>query len=121
MTSLSNKSINNSLTRANNKEIVSWGTPDYSAGVAISVPKSSATYTAPSAGIYVLAYEGGSSVSGKHILVNDSIVYRYQYTSAANPSFNCFVLLDKGDVLSADTTSSPSTIRFSIFYPMKVF
>ena len=33
MTSLSEKTINNALTRSNSAEILSWGIPDYSAGV----------------------------------------------------------------------------------------
>lgn len=38
MTSLSQKSINNSLTRANSAEIDGWGKPDFSAEVSISSP-----------------------------------------------------------------------------------
>lgn len=114
------RDFNNMNPSALSKEtVVGWGMPDYTAGMAVSVPTSSTTYTAPSAGVYVLAYESPSSVAGKQILVNGNVAYQYQYTSAANPYFNCFILLNKGDVLSSDTNNTPSTIKFSIFYPMR--
>ena len=47
MTSLNENTINNSLTRSNASEIISWGMPDYTSGVSKSANTS---YTAESNG-----------------------------------------------------------------------
>jgi hypothetical protein len=101
------------------EQSVGWGIPDYTAGISIAVPKSSAPYTAPCSGIYIITYQGGKNTSGKVLQVNGGNAYQFQYTSAANPIFNGVVNLDKGDVLSSDTTSTPSEVHISIFYPFK--
>lgn len=101
------------------EQSVGWGIPDYTAGISIAVPKSSAPYTAPCSGIYIITYQGGKNTSGKVLQVNGGNAYQFQYTSAANPIFNGVVNLDKGDVLSSDTTSIPSEVHISIFYPFK--
>ncbi len=113
-----NKDMDN-LSDTGKASLLSLNIPDYSAGITISVPKSSETYTAPKAGIYVLCYTNASSVSGKYLTVNGSNVYGFEYTSTGNPERNAIIVLDKDDVLSSDTNSVPGNIKFSIFYPLK--
>jgi hypothetical protein len=116
-----NRDLSNVASVASNfkEQSVGWGIPDYTAGISIAVPKSSAPYTAPCSGIYIITYQGGKNTSGKVLQVNGGNAYQFQYTSAANPIFNGVVNLDKGDVLSSDTTSIPSEVHISIFYPFK--
>lgn len=108
------------ISSSSRKTIVNWGTPDYSAGVNISIPTSSESYTAPCAGIYVFSYTKQSNTDEKFLTVNGANVYAYWYTSASvNPRLSGIIFLSEGDILSADTPNRPSNVLFSIFYPLK--
>lgn len=99
MTSLSQKSLNNSLTRSNSKEIVSFVVPDFSSAISIEHDLST-DYTCEKMGYYYCYIDKTSANSGPEIKVNGVTVANVVYSTTYG---NCWalVLCQVGDIISA--------------------
>jgi hypothetical protein len=117
VTSKANTNLSNvsSVSSSFKEQSVSWGLPDYSAGISISTN----SYTAPSAGFIVL---DGATTSGNGgggtIKINSQVI---DILSTNLPSGSTVrtakqVFVAKGDVVELST---PATFYSKIFYPLK--
>lgn len=124
MTSLSQKSLNNSLTRSNSDEICGWSVPDYSSAIALSfnnnVTTTGETYTAPENGkISYSILTLGVTLSTIIVSVNGKMVEQMGMSDGGN-MWKCFYIeLKKGDVINfaAETNFTCSGIT-SYFFPL---
>ena len=110
MTSLSEKSINNSLTRSNAPEIDSWGMPDYTAKVEQSF---GTEYTAASNGW--LRFGGGSASGERNVTLSIDGSNRCQvWKSSTNTAIIYMVPISKGSVYEGkyNTGSSGGMLEF---------
>ena len=110
ITSFNPKTTFQSLDRNDKEEIISWGMPDYSAGVSITYP-----YTAPSDGVIIASpqFRGGETT----VMYIDDVQIFYMY--GANPSYDSkhIVLpVNKGNKI---TLSRAYVAGNDKFYPMK--
>lgn len=114
MTSLSEKSINNSLTRANKKEIIDWGMPDYSS----TLSGVGNNYTAPYDGIFLFSVSNNNSARNIGIVPNGSSqVVFYKIINSYGTTGGFPVILAKGDRIIIDSTST--SLSYSYFVPLK--
>lgn len=93
---------------------VSWGMPDYSAGIAVG---RDINFTAPSSGFWLLSCEVGKSAN-VNVYINDVLRTVFTYSSAAFNSGATSFLVAKGDVLKFTGGASGYYIH-SDFYPLK--
>lgn len=100
------------LSFGNKQDIISWGMPDYSAGISVS----SFPFTAPCDGIVALCTYKADP--GSHYLYINGVKIAGQYNS--NNSYYTNVggefLLNSGDVLTKD---NPWAIDVCVFFPVK--
>ena len=109
--SLSNVENVNSAFKGNS---VKWGTPDYSAGVAIT---NKANFTCPKDG-FVIGYGASSKSARSYVDRNGTRFYEVGYNSdSLTPTGFSFPVL-KGDILYFNFTYSVTTTGIN-FYPYK--
>lgn len=114
MTSLSEKSINNSLTRANKKEIVCWGMPDYTAGVEKTF---GTTYTAETNGFIKIFTPTFNQSIDLYITIDE--IQMKSCWGANNNRINsnfCIIPVKMGSTYSA-TCQSSQTGNSITFFP----
>lgn len=113
MTSLSQKSINNSLTRANSAEIAGFAMPDYTAGIVLT---NNATNTFDSDG-FVLIRSASGNGSGYISLSagSERICFAYLAGSYNTLSYSQ-VAVSKGDYYLENSNTSYFD---AVFYPVK--
>lgn len=113
----------NALTRVNKEEIVSWGIPDYSAGIDITWISGSNTvasitynyyYEAPVDGFVVLSIFGSNG--REPIAVNSSFVY-WTVNSGGNIDGSVYLPVAKGDKVWC--VSGNNRCQSKMFFPLK--
>lgn len=98
--------------------IVSWGMPDWSAGIDIAVPVQATPYICPSNGVYVFCFL--SNVSGSTFLYINGVKTANIISQSTNYNRNrqsSSVVLAKDDVIYFN--QSATDIYSSTFYPLK--
>ncbi len=115
MTSLIQKSINNSLTHANSAEIAGFAMPSDNF-IDLTLGSSGSTYTAPANGWFAISKISGSSDryvqlynSTNHIGINAYV----PYTGGVGL---CFIPVKKGDTVTVSYDLIGSTIYFRFYY-----
>lgn len=120
MTSLTDKTINNSLTRSNSVEIADWSFPDYSAGVTMQY---ATDFTLPCNGYILMVANGHSNGSDAQVALevkdsNGTILYtfgnRFQNSTISTPRASCMIPLKKGTIVQGYGGS----IELFSFYPV---
>jgi hypothetical protein len=107
--------LNTKLSRSNKEEIVSWGMPDYTAGVAITT--STTNQTIESDGYLYLVGDSFALNRGDYFYIND-IQFTFVYTTGATSyteTNSLFAPVLKGDRLRF---SSPEHAKVTL-YPLK--
>lgn len=107
--------LNTKLSRSNKEEIVSWGMPDYTAGVAITT--STTNQTIESDGYLYLVGDSYALNRGDYFYIND-IQFTFVYTTGATSyteTNSLFAPVLKGDRLRF---SSPEHAKVTL-YPLK--
>jgi len=100
--------------------IVGWGMPDYSAGISVTFPVSTNTFTAPSDGNYVLLFRknvGSGTTIASYI---NGVKTPYGYYSGGTSDSDASTMtipLSQGDEIYFDNTANPAA--GSTFYPYK--
>ena len=113
MTSLSEKSINNALTRANSAEIAGFAMPDYTAGIVLT---NNATNTFDSDG-FVLIRSASGNGGGYILLKSGTETINYAYLAGSyNTLTYSQVAVAKGDYYLENTNTSYFD---AVFYPVK--
>ena len=103
--------------------VIGWGTPDYTAGVAITYPDSSHKFTAPCDGIIVLFnyWTGANNFSTDTILYINGVETPFRgqsggsYYENGNGTMSAYI--SKGDVIYL--SRSARSARANTFYPLK--
>lgn len=90
-----NTSLNNALTRANAKEIVGWGMPDYTSFVDFPIPYNN-PYTIQANG-WVVGYIVVAAGYFNNVFVNGVAVQKH-----ASISFGTIFPVSKGDIVTTD-------------------
>lgn len=100
-------------------EVISWCTPDYTAGISISFSALLAGYTAPVCGIFVMYIYPAGRVD-QYLAVNDTnLSIRFNGPGNDADYVNATVALNIGDVIKmTGETSAPRTFEAK-FYPLK--
>jgi len=108
--------ISASASAKNN--IISWGMPDYSAGISVLSATSSATaFTAPCDG-YILLFLGTGSSVRMDVYINDVWVADMIDTGSAGVNMSYNILISKGSTFYATNQNNYVTGACK-FYPMK--
>lgn len=115
MTSLSEKSINNSLTRSNSSEIVNWAMPDYTAGVDITISPTEITMDAD--GIIMGGWSCTNANVKWQIFVNDYVVADTIARGGVSASSTLNIPVRKGDIVKSSHAVGANLDM--IFYPYK--
>ena len=119
MTSLSEKTINNSLTRANKKEIVGWGLPDYSARIDLATGTTEKTYQAPSKGWIGYGFLMQGNETG-YVKVNDVTIISNKPAGGNYFDFvSGLIPVDKNDVIKYYSNQASGEFNNFQFYPVK--
>lgn len=112
ITSFTPKQPFRAVNYSDKEEIVTWGIPDYTAGITLSA--SSFPYTAPTHGVISLViYVGSSASSGRSLMINDNNVS----TVPADDRLQANAFMSKGDIASYATDKT--TFNYAYFYPLK--
>lgn len=108
---------NDALLKSDKSEIVSWGMPDYSAGISVDITTSDKSFTAPCDGLYVtMPYTDGLN----YLIVNGvATVYGYQDTSSGEHVEGVTIPLGKNDVIKWQKNLYSSKTYYSTFFPLK--
>ena len=114
MTSLSEKSINNSLTRANSAEIVDFCIPDYETRYQGTFTQQ--TVESPADGLFIYEVLGLGSGGSRTITVNNQNV-AYIYNSSSNYGGTFIFPVRKGDIIK--TSATPPIGESWALYPYK--
>ena len=93
-------------------EIISWGMPDYSAGVSLTYTTTNTNF--PFSGVAYFGYRGASNTSAK-IYINDQ-EFGLNGSSANNISGQTAYIVSQNDVYRYQTSSNG---QYGIIYPMK--
>lgn len=107
------------VSSAGKAAAVSWGMPDWSAGIAYS--QKNTEYTVPCAG-YIIGYvsRSGTVRANLHIYVNDKSI---GIVGADTPSntfyFSFYTIVDKGDIFRTTVEGTDILGQDLYFYPMK--
>lgn len=114
MTSLSQKSINNSLTRANSPEIVDFSSLDFSGAVDII---SNSSYTCPTDGVLILAcFNAYIEYSSDKISTISNLLF-YACFGTSNTVTSTQYRVSKGEILTQNSVGT--TNNFVFFVPLK--
>jgi hypothetical protein len=109
------------VTTAGKQAAVSWGMPNYAAGVSVSFPLSASKFTAPSKGIYMVNAKWAGNNDGVNAFVNGTKIASGGNSQAGSAYIDTgssvFIPLDKGDILYFGQACR--AVRLSMFYPMK--
>lgn len=108
---------NDALLKSDKSEIVSWGMPDYSAGISVDITTSDKSFTAPCDGLYVtMPYTDGVN----YLIVNGvATVYGYQDSSTGEHVEGVTIPLGKNDVIKWQNNLYSSKAYYSTFFPLK--
>jgi hypothetical protein len=90
------------------------GKLDYSSGIAVTYPISTAKFTVPKDGVYILSCVTSEKVS---CYINDALIFIKSHPSNSVDYVPMFIPLSQGDVIYFD--KSATTTLTSIFYPCK--
>lgn len=101
-----------SVSQTFKEQSVSWGMPDYSAGVGLSYTTTNTNF--PSDGIAYFGYKGASNTSA-NIYIND-ISFGMGGSSAGNINTQTPYVVSKNDVYRYQTQSNG---QYGVFYPFK--
>ena len=108
--------LENSLTRANKKEIITWGTPDYTAGVSISIPQEGNSITiSKNCLLHILNPNYSGNIETK-ININGSWVRLCNGSNNAS-RLDSFILISKDSTIYKNTTTNGALN--GIYYPLK--
>ena len=106
---------------ANREELNVIRTPDYSAGVSLSISQD--TYTAPKDGIICLYHIFGSVNYSKEITINGAFFARLKswYGAWAGSAYSLVIPVSEGDIIEGlptliNTHEKPKRV----FYPLKI-
>ena len=102
------KCIDNSLTRGNKSEIVGWGIPDYTAGVAITSP-----YTATQPCFVAVNTTPANGTTTLDIKINSQQVAFFVNGNQNTQGYSGWFYLDIGDVI--EYTSNRAFTVHSVF------
>lgn len=123
MTALGSKANTDlsNISTAGKETAVTWGMPNYAAGVSVSFPLSASKFTAPLKGIYMVNAKWAGNNNGANAFVNGTKIASGGNTQAGTAyvdnGSSVFIPLDKGDILYFDQACR--AVRLSMFYPMK--
>lgn len=115
---------NISASQSAKNEIVSWGMPDYTNGIVISVANNSETsYTCPSKGVVIVNVTSGGNASSAYIKINDITVGMDRSWSGNNLNVcNAYLTVNNGDVIKARSSMDggySTDFSFIKFFPME--
>ena len=111
--------IDNSLTRGNKNEIMTWGMPDWSSGVDVSVPVEASPYVCDYDGVYVACFIPTQYPTYLYVNgVKTANCFNNSSSNNGNKS-SISVFLKKGDSIYFTTAYNGSNLYSSAFYALK--
>ena len=108
---------NDALLKSDKSEIVSWGMPDYSAGISVDITTTAKSFTAPCDGLYVT----NIYTDGNTFLIINGVSSPFGSTDSGSGIFtdSLTIPLNAGDVIKWDKNLYSSKAFTSVFYPLK--
>ena len=108
---------NDALLKSDKSEIVSWGMPDYSAGISVDITTTAKSFTAPCDGLYVT----NIYTDGNTFLIINGVSSPFGSTDSGTGMFtdSLTIPLNAGDVIKWDKNLYSSKAFTSVFYPLK--
>lgn len=115
MTSLSQKSINNSLTRANSSEIAGFAMPSNSKVEHLTLGSSGSKYTAPANGYFTISKGSGGANYMKFHNTTNNLTIQVRATSSSQ-DVECFIPCLKGQEIEIKYNASGTVYYFDFIY-----
>lgn len=110
--------LSNKVGFDDKETIISWGMPDYSAGIAIATPIETSPFVAPCDGLYVV--RGILSNTNASLIINGITTAFVFYNSSANRDGSALSIpLSKGDICYWNRTFNAFLETSQQFYPFK--